>query len=355
MASPAPRPKLTGIEALRGIAALAVLLYHAARHVDAAYGAPALMRIFQSGHAGVDLFFVLSGFLILHVHGSDIGRPERIRHYLRARITRVIPLYWIALALTVLKSAGGHGMPAAGSLLWSALLLPGWEAPLLGPAWSLQHEILFYGVFAVLILHRCAGLAVLALWASLLIAGLGGAMGGTVPFQFVGHYNLEFFMGMGVALLLPRLTRNALLATIGAILLAGGALAESLGHLDGLGPLARLCYGVPSALLIAGFAALSRERAMRVPGWLAALGSASYSIYLFQFLFMGLAVKAWSVAGLDRPDHGLMMFALMVAAGLGGGLATARWVEKPLLRRMRRTRRDDTLDPQQSMLPQAMP
>ncbi|MET0363733.1 MAG: acyltransferase, partial [Sphingobium sp.] len=337
-ASPSPvRLKLGGIEGLRGIAALAVLIYHAARHVDAAFGMPRLMRVFQAGHAGVDLFFVLSGFLILYVHGPDIGRPERLRHYARQRFTRVMPLYWIALLLTVAKlAAGGHGLPGVQSLTWSLFLLPGWEAPLLGPAWSLQHELLFYLLFAALVLHRGAGLVLLGLWAAFVICGLGGLWDDRVPFQLAGHYNLEFFMGMAVALIVPRVTRGGLLTGTGAVLLILSGVTESMGWLDGLGAAARFCYGVPSALLIAGLVALSRRPGgLAVPRWLAALGGASYSLYLFQFLFMGLAVKLWERAGLDRPELAMGLFAVMVVVGIAGGVAMARLVEKPLLRIMR--------------------
>ncbi|HEX7873282.1 MAG TPA: acyltransferase [Sphingobium sp.] len=338
VALPTPvRPKLGGIEGLRGIAALAVLVYHAARHVDAAFGMPRLMTLFQAGHVGVDLFFVLSGFLILHVHGADIGRPTRLRHYVRQRFTRVMPLYWIALLFTVAKLAGGgHGIPDAGHFIRSLLLLPGWQEPILGPAWSLQHELLFYLVFAVLILHRGAGLVLLGLWGVFLVCGLGGMWEGHVPFQIAGHYNLEFFMGMAVALAMPRLTRGGLLLGAGAVLLVIAGAVESLGGLDGHGALARLYYGVPSTLVIAGLVALSRRPGgLSLPRWLAGLGGASYSIYLFQFLFMGLAVKLWERAGLNGPEWAMGLFAVMIVAGLAGGLAMTRLVERPLLRLMR--------------------
>ncbi|HEX7855571.1 MAG TPA: acyltransferase [Sphingobium sp.] len=336
--SSSPKPKLTGIEALRGIAALSVLLYHAARHVNAASGAPLLMGAFQAGHAGVDLFFVLSGFLILHVHGRDIGRPGRIGHYARQRFTRVMPLYWIALGLTILKAmGGGHDFPGMDAALRSVLLLPGWQEPLLGPAWSLQHELVFYIVFAVLILHRGAGLALLGLWGVAVLAGLSGGLDANVPFQIIGHYNLEFLFGLVVALVLPRLRGGRMLSILGVLLLVAAGLMEGQGWFDGYGVAGRFAYGLPSAMLIAGLAALSKEREFAIPRWLGALGGASYSIYLFQFLFMGLAVKFWQMVGMEkRPDLGWLLFLLMVCAGIVGGLLTSRLVEKPLLRWMRR-------------------
>ena len=101
--------KLGWIEAYRGIAATAVVVYHTARHFDKNYGIPGLESVFQFGHAGVDLFFVISGFIILFVHFDDIGRPDRIGHYLSRRLTRLLPAYWVAVALTIAAlQLGGH-------------------------------------------------------------------------------------------------------------------------------------------------------------------------------------------------------------------------------------------------------
>ena len=57
----AARGRLMSIEVLRGVAATAVVLCHAARHIDKTFGAPGLIVVFQAGHSGVDLFFVISG------------------------------------------------------------------------------------------------------------------------------------------------------------------------------------------------------------------------------------------------------------------------------------------------------
>jgi exopolysaccharide production protein ExoZ len=111
-ATPPAAARLSGIQGLRGIAAVAVVLSHAARHVNMAFGMPVLITAFQAGHAGVDLFFVISGFIILFVHHRDIGQPSRLCHYLGRRFNRVMPLYWVALGLTVgLSAVGGHSPP----------------------------------------------------------------------------------------------------------------------------------------------------------------------------------------------------------------------------------------------------
>ncbi|WP_076068892.1 acyltransferase family protein [Sphingomonas montana] len=196
----AATPKLNGIQALRGVAAVAVILYHVARHLDRAHGTPALMRIFQAGHAGVDLFFVLSGFIILFVHGRDIGRPARLPHYARQRLTRVWPIYWVALAATVvLAMLGTTGPPDPARLIWSVTLLPSAQPPVLGLAWSLRFEIVFYAIFALLILNRTLGIAALIGWAAVLLFLPAGAAPGALAGQLRDPYNLHFFLGMAVA------------------------------------------------------------------------------------------------------------------------------------------------------------
>ena len=295
----------------------------------------------QFGHAGVDLFFVLSGFVILHVHGRDIGRPDRARHYALRRFTRVMPIFWVALALTMLLSAAGaHPTPKLADIAWSALLLPAWTEPILGVAWTLQYEVVFYAVFCVLILNRSAGLALLACWLAGIVLANAGLLPGAValPPQFFNACDAEFFFGMAVALTLARTTarRPMLLLIAGATLFAAAALAEVLGVLDGYAPSARLAYGLPSAMLIMGIVECERSGRLSVAGWLRTLGEASYAIYLFQFVFIGLVWKAWlSVSVADRGPAWLLHAMLCVAA-LGGGIAVSRLVEKPLLRLVRR-------------------
>jgi exopolysaccharide production protein ExoZ len=332
------RGKLAGMEALRGIAACAVVLYHVARHLDQAWGAPLLMRLFQPGHVGVDLFFVLSGFIILHVHRADIGKPERLRRYARQRFIRLMPIYWIALGLTALSLiAGGNDAPSAGRLLWSASLMPTRGEPLLGVAWTLQHELLFYLLFAVLILSRRLGVALLLLWLAWIAAGLAGWGGdGAVP-RLSSPYNVEFLLGMGAAWALAggHVAAPRAVAAVGGAMLLASCVAESLGLIDGYGSLARISNGVPSALLISGLAAWEQRGGLRPPAWARALGEASYSIYLFQFLCIAVAWQVWVRAGLDGKAMLLPAFLALAGAGLTGGVIMHRLVERPVLRWVR--------------------
>ena len=93
--------KLLGIEAARGLAALLVVTRHCTQMLSGAryFGALPLGGLFVFGHAGVDFFFVLSGFIIAYIHAGDLGRPERFGGYASKRVIRIYPTYWVALAI----------------------------------------------------------------------------------------------------------------------------------------------------------------------------------------------------------------------------------------------------------------
>lgn len=332
-----PPVKLLSIELARGIAAIIVVLYHAARHLDRNVGFAEGRQLFQFGHAGVDFFFVISGFIILFVHGGDLGRPKRIGHYAARRFTRIYPIYWVILALTVALAARS-ALPSPLEVAWAAALLPTAGEPMVGVAWTLQHEIVFYGVFAVLILHLRVGMALLGLWLGLIAHGLLSTGPHGMAGVFLSAYNLEFFFGMGAAWWLRRreVIRPGAILALGMSFFALFAVAEVLGRVDGYGPWARLAYGLPSALIILGLVEMERGGRIRVPLRLLWLGRGSYSIYLFHLICLGAAYKLWVAAGLMDIAPAWIGFGVISAAGIGGGIAVSWLVEYPLMRWTRR-------------------
>ena len=337
-----PAPKLAGIEAARGIAACSVVFYHAARHMDAACHVPVVRALLQFGHAGVDVFFVLSGFIILFVHFDDIGQPSRLGRYVSRRATRLLPVYWVALALTVLlRVVAGHGWPSLFSVFWSGFLLPSWSEPLLGVAWTLQFEVVFYAIFAMLILNRRAGVFLMAVWllCVLIVSVRGGGAG--VPPSLCSAYDLEFFLGMGVAVAARsgriRMSGRLVLGAIGLFALV--CLCEDLKVFDGYGDGARVAYGAAAALLILGLA----DPGFAMPRPLAVLGAASYSIYLFQFFWIALVWQAYRVAGFERVLPCAWGVPMLAAGGIAGGVLISRGVEYPLMALLRGRRKKAVL------------
>src|ERR1700733_654168 len=88
------------LELGRGCAALLVILYHNGGICEKYFGSfPSLHTPFRGGHAGVEYFFVLSGFIIYFAHAGDRGRSDRILDFVKKRAIRIVPMYWIVISL----------------------------------------------------------------------------------------------------------------------------------------------------------------------------------------------------------------------------------------------------------------
>ena len=330
---------LTGIDAGRGIAATLVVLYHVARHLDKALGAPLLKATFQFGHAGVDFFFVISGFIILHVHYADIGQPSRLVHYACRRFTRVMPAYWFVLAITILLGVGHSlgGIPVR-RLAWSIIPIPSSSVMIVGSAWTLQYELLFYALFAIIIFSRRLGVAVFVMWLFVTLAAAAGGSGADfLPPPFHGAYNAGFFMGMAAAwgLRIRALPKPRIILATGLGLFCAAAWLEDMDVLNGYADPARLAYGVPSTLIVLGVAELERRRTLSMPAMLKLLGSASFSIYLFQFILIGAGWQMLRVSRLDQTLPVIAQFGILALAAILGGVAAFRWIEQPLIHAVR--------------------
>jgi exopolysaccharide production protein ExoZ len=320
--------RLGSIQILRAVAALMVALFHACQwsQVDFAVGA-----------AGVDLFFLISGFVLWT---ATQARPVAPGAFLLARLRRVAPLYWLAtLAAFAIALWRPQALPIVHPdlrhLILSLLFIPhtdpqGGPFPLLPPGWTLTYEALFYLAFAVaLAAPRDRRLQVLS--GLLLAASLVG-------FGYHGWYTLlanplllEFLAGVGLARLWARgrLSRASTAAAWGLVGAGAGVLAilQVSGVRDDFWR--PVLWGPPAALIVAGALALEGRAPFGVLGRaLERVGDASYSLYLVQAPV--IAAFAWLTPSLAAPARIPLGFLL----ALGAGLACYRFVERPLTRRL---------------------
>ena len=349
-------PELLGLQALRGLAALLVVAHHTAGTLARAkYGDNELAGglLFPLGRAGVDLFFVLSGFIIYYIHRADIACPTRFGNYAFRRLSRIYPTFWVALAFVMIAVfAVHHGEENHGAstdselalvlIVKSALLFP-FTPPgpenIVGVAWTLSHELLFYAAFGVLILSLRIGTVVFAVWlAALLGARLFSVL--PPPLDFLLYVkNIEFFLGMGIAWLLfdTRFRAGWGMAFVGVALFVTTAVIELVGGYDFLTTSPTLGYGVGAAAIIFALASLETSQpAFRVPGLLVLLGAASYSIYLIHFTIVVALVKAAHAAGLIGPLELLPLFCAIAAAATLAGVFMYFAAERYLMRVVRR-------------------
>jgi exopolysaccharide production protein ExoZ len=333
------------------------------------FGVRRFGRPFIWGDSGVPFFFVLSGFLIPWIHFADINRPAGLMAFVRKRLARIYPIYWIVFALAVFAAIW---LPAPMALTFSydgltllkgLLLLPqdpqlvdGIGAPVLVVAWSLQYEMCFYALVAASIVSRWLGATGLLL----LCANFASceANGCTFPRTFfANHCILLFAMGFVVAVLirgtvrLPQARRVTMVAA--ALFVAFGLMESVLGHpvlrID-----RRLGYGTLSALLIWGLVQQDLDKPSterRRPGerWWLELGDASYVLYLVHLPLMVILCKTALWLGLQRAGvlGAMTAYVAILPACVAAAVALHRLLEKPLLRvlsggRIERGQRDAT-------------
>jgi len=155
---------LQSLQAGRALAALMVLGFHLGLAIKAYFGVGSLQLPW--GHAGVEFFFVLSGFIIMTVHRQDVGRPRQLGHFLYRRFIRIYPIYWL---IFLIAFAGAFRIVnlTPSDLLRALLLVPDDVAPVISVAWSLQWEVVFYLLFGAFIVNPWLGLiaVALAMWA----------------------------------------------------------------------------------------------------------------------------------------------------------------------------------------------
>jgi peptidoglycan/LPS O-acetylase OafA/YrhL len=336
-----PKQTLAGIQLGRGMAALLVVAFHVNdylipdRLLDGAQGSVA----FNMGYAGVDFFFVLSGFIIYYIHHADGSRPDRLGSFLWKRFTRIYPLFWaVFLALILLyfifPDRGPENARDPFYILTGFFIWPTAQVPIVQVAWTLEFELLFYAMFALMILHARIGLLIFAAWMLLSAANL--AIGfDSFPLSFLfSPRNLQFLMGIVVAwfLLKGRITHHMALFAIGLAAFLATGLGEAYGmHNWQLGGKV-FGYGIGAALMVAGLTAPQ----LKLPRLALLLGDASYSIYLVHLPFLTLSLVAVKrIPGImDVPPNVLVAGALVIAAAIG--VAVHLWVEKPLIAWTRR-------------------
>jgi exopolysaccharide production protein ExoZ len=349
-------PQLGRLHALRGLAALLVLGLHVSLW-DSRHGAPVMPPGPGLGWVGVDIFFVLSGFIIVYATTGLKPGLGSAAGFAIQRAGRVFPAYWAVLGAVLAVAALAPGLAGEGAkaVLWAdALLLPSAAQMHVTPAWTLVHEIHFYSVFALLLVLARARLApALIMWAATI------AVGALLPELPQWPYlqlalnplNLMFLMGAGVALALERGVRfpARFAAACGLVALVGGTLAvHALGWKDGaFGEWARaLCCGLPAAVLIAGLAQRDQDSAWTPPAPLARLGDWSYALYLINLPL--IYVVGGLVAGPDGAPAAKVS-ALIAATILSFVLAIAlhHLIERPWQAGSKRLARAVTTPPPQ--------
>ena len=339
-----------GVQALRFAAATAVVVTHAVDLAGTRLGLETVLAggtLENFGAVGVDVFFVISGFIIATTTQGQTG-VGAAGAFLWRRFRRVAPIYWLlSLPILIGMARGGTLSPevaAATFLFWP---FSGLEMtfPALGPGWTLCFEMLFYAGFGLAIAGRAmaggrrVGWGLVGTYAAMLAVGLVVA---APVLRFWGApIIVEFLLGVGIASAWRRAPPWLVSWAVGLALVGFGlGLVVGYGGIDDVralndpwNGLRRVAvWGLPSALLV--FGVVRMERGDRAPGRLeraaAFMGDASYSIYLTHVLMIRALGRLFESGMIALPGDAVA--GLTVFASLAAGVAVHLWVERPVLK-----------------------
>lgn len=335
---------ISNVQVLRGLAATAVLMAHAAGML--LYGdVPVSLPNVEWGAFGVDVFFVISGFVMVYAEGDRFGRLDAVIPFVLRRLARIVPMYWLAslafASLTAPYGAHAREMRAfVEAVLRAMIFLPAADGStsMMPTGWTLFYEMGFYLCFACALPFRrrpaLVGLSVVLI--GLGILGKTGCVSARVG-AFATLQLLEFVGGIAIGEAFRagwRIPRRA--GIVLACLTMAYVIVEA-PHLDGWTDWRGLAWGLPAAVIV-GALVLAPEvrRPSAVRNALERLGDASYSIYIVHFpLFWALGML---MPGVPRSGpHAAQAFVVFQAlVGLAVSLVVHRWVEVPATRWLQR-------------------
>lgn len=327
--------KFYGIQYLRGIAAGLVIIYHSMVMIAVA---PYFDR--PVGDFGVDIFFVISGFVMWV---TTEGQNKSIREFWVSRILRVAPLYWL---FTFVLVAAALLMPSLFFnsrgvdpvfLLKSILFIPaqnpdvGDVTPVYTIGWTLTYEMFFYAIFGLsLALQnlRMRFLFIFAVIVALATVGTALAPAGPVGKTYTSPIIIEFLLGVLLGVTRQRWVGIGLLPT--SLLIGASSVALVLSDFTVF--TRALAYGVPAFFLVAGFISLEKYIRSNVNRAVLLFGEASYSLYLSH----PISQRIWYVlfvsffGQITNPAMAVWYAVGAVAAGLLGGIVCYLLVERYL-------------------------
>jgi exopolysaccharide production protein ExoZ len=347
---PNQQKNLQLIQMLRGIASVLVVLLHITINFSGSLNRPFLFDMFKFGGSGVDIFFVLSGFIITYSNRSILSKPSMPGWFLKRRFTRIFPIYWIVITVFLLLQlafASFYTNPFDWSfknLLSTFLLLPG-HVMVNGVSWSLTNELFFYLLFTLAIIipskKTIAFIGAVYFLLVLLLSVTGYSTGNPYLSLVIFPMNIEFLLGVLIALTIDKLPKGWLYTLfvagififgIGAFYRNNDLLLLNSNMSEGLDRV--ILFGFPSFLIIAALVKWELSNNVKVKNIFLQLGDASYSIYLVHLPIVAAFYKI--IAKMQVKNNGLIyLLTILLLVGVCFlGIMIYHKIEKPLIKKL---------------------
>ena len=322
------------VQLLRAIAAVLVVLFHAQLAMSTQFSSPAFALesyLFAFGAVGVHIFFVISGFIM--VYTTRVDDSFRARDFLRRRILRIYPMYWLCAAFYLICHyfLGRPYRLSASETLGALALSPDNASAIIGPAWTLSFEMFFYLCFGVAMkFGTTRGLIILGCTFSFSIAtGVFSPVDGALGHLVTNTLLLEFIAGAVIGWLLatgrlPR--RGGPTVFLFALALFAAGIAAGYDRFPSVA-----MWGLPSTLIVAGVVIWQNARGFKQGlRALSHFGNSSYVLYLIHIIIITLTITlAAHVPAIRVTEPALAAVAIAgVSLLVAEGVHT--WIERPM-------------------------
>ncbi len=315
---------------MRAIAALLVVLYHAGYKASIYSNNP--LDWFHIGGAGVDLFFIISGFIMCYTVDN---KKVSLSKFLVARVKRIIPLYWVLTSFALLafilfpdkvNSSGGHTGIAV-----SYFLIPTTDSYLIKNGWTLSYEFFYYFLFSMGLFFTSKLRYLLPAALIISLVAVGALVQPELQiFRFMtDQFLLEFAFGIFVFYLYKKQVLNN---TTGYIFLILGVLAFIFVNQSELENPRAIMYGLPTLLFFIGMISLEpsfqKKKNNLFLQLLGNIGNSSYSLYLLHpFVLVAASII---LVKLGLAENGYLFVALLTVSSIIGGHLCYLLLEKNL-------------------------
>lgn len=338
------------LQIARALAALGVVLTHIAgpMSVEKYFGYSVVENYLSFGTHGVEFFFVLSGFIIYNVHKEHISKPSFLIEYIKKRFIRIYPIYFIIflfiyLLAIITKQESVLNLDYL-SIIKALFLFSDFPVPILGVAWTLEYEIFFYAIFALLIIHRYFIFIIVCIFLYYNFYNISNED----TFIYINFMRSQiiylFLFGIIVAYLLKyKIKHNQIiyLFILGFIIIVIN-IFDTIIQLNIFNSIRSLFLGLGFALIIYSVVKFEisgmnfkKYKIMNL------IGDASYSLYLIHVPVISIVAKISMIIGLKNLGilGAIISFIIMLIISIIFAIMINIWIEKPLIRKLSHKRK----------------
>lgn len=362
--------KLGTIQLLRGLAALMVVFGHYCGYLNGVYSDPNLgPKLFPNAAFSVDVFFIISGFIMVYSTNRILKRP--VLDFFIKRAFRIYPVYYLVLSLTILlyyidyNSWSFFGdIASIHTIIKSFLLIPldiSAQAPFYGyslvqTAWTLSYEIYFYIVFGLSMMMsvKYRSIICITIIITLCILIQFTLTNNVTTYPYDATFNrqsilsnilfisnpivLDFIVGVIIGEIYLKTKDNFWNKTgvyyiaLGMVVFSANAWLSTFGSGHGLFWKNGILSGGVSAFLFCGLLYIDKYHKLKLPTWVYYFGAISYSLYIvhipLQIIFEKLQLHLMAIP----LDNGFVKFISMIVFAIYVSAILHRFVEKPFIK-----------------------